>query len=252
MKVALLVEYDGTDFAGWQVQPGQRTVQGELQAAFNSIIQSTIPVHGSGRTDAGVHARGIVAHVELPSSFAMSLEKLCEALNATSGRDVTVRDIRQVPDSFHARFSALNREYTYTIVKRLTSLERRTSWYVWADLDTESMRRCTLAIIGEHDFTSFSKRSDDVDHYRCIVDISDIEEVEERLYIKIRANRFVRGMVRSLVGAFVDVGKGKLSHQRFVELLHEPKEIDRAKYLVPAEGLLFCKVLYPREFGLWE
>jgi tRNA pseudouridine38-40 synthase len=252
MKIALLIEYDGTDFAGWQVQPGVRTVQQDIENAFTVVLQEKVPVSASGRTDAGVHARGMVAHVILPDNKIIGLDKLTEALNGNTGRDIVIRSIREVPDDFHARYSTLDREYRYTISKRRTALYRRNSWFVWEVLDIGSMSRSALALLGEHDFTSFSKRSDDVDHYRSIVEICEFEELEDSIIFTIRANRFVRGMVRSLIGAFVELGKGKLSEDRFIELLNTPTEESRAKYLAPAEGLTLWKIRYPKEYGLWE
>lgn len=252
MKIAFLIEYDGTDFAGWQIQPGVRTVQQELEFAFKTVFQVHIPVTASGRTDAGVHAFGMVAHATLPESSLMGLEKLTQAINGNSGNDVVIRGMREVPEDFHARFQALDREYRYTIFKHRTALSRNFSWFVWETLDITSMKRVAFHCIGDHDFTSYSKRSDDVDHYRSIVDICEFEEFDDKIMFTIRANRFVRGMVRSLIGALVEVGKGKLKKEKFIELLNTPIEENRAKYLAPAEGLVLWKVRYPMEFGLWE
>ncbi len=194
----------------------------------------------------------MVAHAELPEEFAMSLEKFTEAINATSGQDVVIHAVRQVAADFHARFSALDREYHYTIFRRRTALARDYSWYVRGDLDLNVMSNLASHLIGEHDFTSFSKRSDDLEHYRCSVDLCKIEEDGDRLIFIIRANRFVRGMVRAIIGGVVETGKGKLKEEQFIQLLHNPTEDDRAKYLAPAQGLVFWKVRYPKEFGLWE
>ena len=252
MKIALLIEYDGTDFAGWQIQPGVRTVQQELETAFKIVFQEQIAVTASGRTDAGVHALGMVAHATLPESSSIGLEKLTQAINGNSGRDVVIHSIKKVTEDFHARYSTLDREYQYTIFKHRTALHRNFSWFVWETLDLTSMKRAAFHVIGDHDFTSYSKRSDDVDHYRSIVDTCEFEEFEEKIILTIRANRFVRGMVRSLIGALVEVGRGKLSEERFVELLNTPTEENRAKYLAPAEGLTIWKIRYPKKFGLWE
>jgi len=252
MKIALLIEYDGTDFAGWQVQPGVRTVQQELETAFEKVLQKRIAITSAGRTDAGVHAQGMTAHAELPDTFVMSLEKLTDAINATTGRDIVVHSIKEVGADFHARYSALDREYHYTIFKRRTAMHRNLSWYVRSELNIHAMKNVGAHLLGEHDFTSFSKRSDDVEHYRCAVDKCEIVQEENKIIIAIRANRFVRGMVRAIVGGLVEVGKLKMSEDSFFQLLHNPTEEDRAKYLAPAEGLVFWKVRYPKEFGLWE
>jgi len=252
MKIALLIEYDGTDFAGWQIQPGVRTVQQELENAFEQVLQKRVAITSAGRTDSGVHALGMVAHVELPESFSMSIEKLTAAINATSGHDIVVHSINEVASNFHARHSALDREYHYTIFRRRTALARNFSWYVRGDLDISSMKNIAVHLLGEHDFTSFSKRSDDVEHYRCTIDLCEVSEEEEKIIMIIRANRFVRGMVRATVGGLVEVGRSRMTEKLFFQLLHDPTEEDRAKYLAPAEGLVFWKVRYPKEFGLWE
>jgi tRNA pseudouridine38-40 synthase len=251
MKIALLIEYDGTDFAGWQVQPGVRTVQQEIETAFEMVLRQRVPVTASGRTDSGVHGSGMVSHATIPE-ISFGLEKLTEALNAESGNDVIVRSIRQVSDDFHARYSTLDREYRYTIFRRRTALHRNFSWYLRGELDIVAMKRCAESLIGEHDFTSFSKQTDDVDHYRCIVNTCSLEEQEETLVFTIRANRFVRGMVRALIGSIVEVGKGKISYEEFTNLLHNPVEVERAKHIVPACGLTLWKIRYPEEYGLWE
>jgi tRNA pseudouridine38-40 synthase len=251
VKIALLIEYDGTDFAGWQVQPGVRTVQQEIESAFEKVLQQRVAITASGRTDSGVHAIGMVAHATLPE-INFGLVKLTEALNAESGYDVIVRAIREVPEHFNARHSTLDREYRYTIFRRRTALYRNFSWFVRGDLDIDAMKRCAALLLGGHDFTSFSKQTDDVDHYRCIIDAAGFEEYPDNLVFMIRANRFVRGMVRSLIGALVEVGKGKLPIEEFKDLLDNPVEVERAKHLAPAQGLMLWKIRYPQEFGLWE
>ena len=252
MKIALLIEYDGSDFAGWQVQPGVRTVQQELESAFEKVLQQRVAISASGRTDSGVHALGMVAHATLPEHVSIALKKLTEALNAETGFDVIVRDIRKVPDDFNARHKTLDREYRYTIFRRRTALYRNFSWYLHGDLDMQSMKTCASMLVGAHDFTSFSKQTDDVEHYRCIVDISAFEEFDDRLIYTIRANRFVRGMVRAIIGALVEVGKGKITVSNFKELLDHPVEEARAKHIAPAKGLMLWKIRYPAEYWLWE
>jgi len=227
-------------------------VQQELETAFVRVLQKRIAITSAGRTDSGVHALGMVAHSELPDSFTMTLEKLNDAINATSGHDIVVRSIKEVASDFSARHSALDREYHYTITGRRTSLTRNFSWYVRNDLDLVLMKNTAMHLLGEHDFTSFSKRSDDVEHYRCMINKCEINEEGDNIIIMVRANRFVRGMVRAIVGGLVEVGKGRISEEHFFHLLDNPTEEDRAKYLAPAQGLVFWKVRYPRKFGLWE
>src|SRR5579864_4196525 len=151
MKIALLIEYDGTDFAGWQVQPGVRTVQQELENAFERVLQKRIPLTAAGRTDAGVHALGMTAHAEVPDTLTMSMEKFTDAINATSARDIVVHSIKKTDADFHARYSALDREYRYTIFRRRTALQRNYSYYVRGDLHIATMQNISAQLLGEHD-----------------------------------------------------------------------------------------------------
>jgi tRNA pseudouridine38-40 synthase len=251
MKIALLIEYDGKAFCGWQVQPGERSVQGELEKAVTQITGARIAIQGAGRTDTGVHAYGMVAHADLPENYASPLGRLAEGINATSGYDVVVKDIREVPDDFHARFSALSREYRFTIIKGKTAIWRGLSWPIWGALDEELLHQAATKLIGIFDFTSLSKQTEDVSHYQCNVSVSEWKIDGDRLIYTIKANRFVRGMVRALVGAMVEVGKGKLHIEDFQKLLTEPKELDRARYIAPPEGLILWRVEYPEKCNLW-
>lgn len=249
MRLALLIEYDGADFSGWQVQHGERTVQGELEAAFRRITGRGIAIIGSGRTDTGVHAEGMVAHADLDAD--VPLPRLIEGVNATSGHDVAVKDIRAVPQEFHARFSALARRYRYDIIRNRTALHRKYALEVRSPLDTAAMQEAASIILGEHDFTSFSKRSEDVEHYRCNVIRSEWIQHDDFLRYHLAANRFVRGMVRATTGLLLEVGKGNMTIARFEHLLASAEELDRAKFLVEPHGLYLEKVVYPEEFGLW-
>jgi tRNA pseudouridine38-40 synthase len=258
MKVALLIEYDGTDFAGWQVQPRiekaskkNRSVQGEIERGFRQLFQMDVPVVGAGRTDSGVHGRGMVAHAILPEGASMTIPKLTIALNATTPEDIAIRDVREVPDDFNARHSALARQYRYTIKTERTALDRRYVWALRGTLETEKLARAASLLAGEFDFTSFSKRTNDVDHYRCTVEQCEWVFRGTSIALTIRANRFVRGMVRALVGAMVQAGQGDLSLADFETLLKHPRELNRAKYIAPAHGLVLEGVAYPERFGLW-
>ncbi|MBS1903192.1 MAG: tRNA pseudouridine(38-40) synthase TruA [Bacteroidetes bacterium] len=251
MKIALLVEYDGSAFNGWQVQPDGRTVQGALQDTLARLSGNETIVIGAGRTDAGVHAVGMVAHADVNVSAEMPSWKLLEALNALTDEDIVVRDARVVSEDFHARYSAVERSYEYRIARRRIAVGRNYAWQVWQQLDESAMQAAVAMLVGEHDFTSFSKLSDDVNHYRCTVTQAALVNSGDMLTIALSANRFVRGMVRALVGATVEIGKGKLSIEAFRRLIDEPQELHRAKFICPAHGLTFMRVSYPDSFGLW-
>ncbi|MDP4198696.1 MAG: tRNA pseudouridine(38-40) synthase TruA [Bacteroidota bacterium] len=251
MKTAIRIEYDGTEFSGWQVQENGRSVQGEIEHAFRQLFGVDVAVLGAGRTDAGVHAHGMVAHAELPVGMDMTLNKLIIALNATTPEDIVIHDVRAVPEDFHARHSALARQYHYRIRRERTAIDRNVVWAIRRDVDAEKMQFVTAMLIGEHDFTSFSKRTNDVNHYRCLVEYAGWRFHGTSFALTIRANRFVRGMVRALVGAIVQVGQGMLEPDAFEGLLHRPQEFARAKYIAPAHGLVLEGIEYPERFGLW-
>ena len=256
MKLALLIEYDGKEFSGWQIQENGRSVQGEIEGSFQKLFQRRVVVHGAGRTDTGVHASGMVAHVEFDESdeiklAAMPLPKLLLALNSTTGYDVVIKEIRRVADDFHARHSALSRQYRYAILQERTALMRNLVWAIRRPIDQDAMREVTAMLVGEHDFTSFSKRTNDVDHYRCIVEQALWDFHGTTFALTLRANRFVRGMVRALTGAIIQVGQGDMSVSEFQGLLLSPQEVARAKYLAPAHGLVLEHVRYPDRFELW-
>jgi tRNA pseudouridine38-40 synthase len=255
LKLALLIEYDGTKFAGWQTQgdhPLGRSVQGEIEKAFHKLFARTITVYGAGRTDAGVHARGMVAHGEFPDDIIIPLSKFILALNGTTPKDIAILDIRPVAGDFHARHSAISRQYRYTIKRERTAIDRNFVWAIRRDLDFVKLEQCAALLIGEHDFTSFSKRTSDVKHYRCIVQESYWESIGNNFVFTIRANRFVRGMVRALVGAMAQVGQSAITGEAFEMLLRSPQELWRAKYISPAHGLVLEGIEYPERFELWE
>jgi tRNA pseudouridine38-40 synthase len=251
LRVAALIEYDGKDFSGWQVQPGERTVQSELEAALKTVLRKETPILGSGRTDTGVHALGMVAHFDIDEVIAIELPKLQHSVNGISAYDVVIKDMRIVPDDFHARFSAVSREYQYTVIHGKTSIYRDLAWQVWGELDIMAMQETAGALIGKWDFTSLSKQTDAVKDYFCFIMHSEWSIHKDTLIYSIKANRFVRGMVRAIVGSMTEVGKGRMSVDEFKSLLHKPKEFERAKFIAPPQGLILTRVEYPEVFGLW-
>jgi tRNA pseudouridine38-40 synthase len=250
MKYALLIEYDGTAFAGWQIQPDVRTIQGELENALLQLTGTSLQIVGAGRTDAGVHSRGMTAHFQFVESD-LEPYKLKAGLNALTGEDIVIRDVRTAGDDFHARYSAIWREYIYTVCEERSALARFRAFHDTGLLDIGILNDCAAAVLRTEDFTSFSKKTDDVDHYRCTVMVSQWRNDGSMHYYTIRANRFVRGMVRSLVGAMIECARGKISVEHFRQLLTVPTEEHRAKYIAPPQGLVLERVGYPTEYGLW-
>ncbi|MGD1047693.1 MAG: tRNA pseudouridine(38-40) synthase TruA [Candidatus Krumholzibacteriaceae bacterium] len=203
----VVLEYDGTDFRGWQIQPGERTVQGELSRAIGEITGETRKVTGAGRTDAGVHAVAQVA--SFTSESLLSAAVLRRALNARLPADIRVRSVEEAPGGFNARFDAKSRTYRYIFITRATALWRNYYHLVTAALDLPAMRRALAELAGERDFTTFATSRDDSRTKRCIVSKADLLETPPLIAIEITADHFLHHMVRSIAGTALEIGRGK-------------------------------------------
>ncbi len=243
----LTISYDGTAFSGWQVQPGMRTVQGELESAFSELAGEVVRVHGSGRTDAGVHAMAQVAHVE--TALGLPVERIRGAVNARLPVDVRVSRVEEAPADFNARFSAVRRSYVYLMATGEDPLWRNRRWVLGRRLDIEAIREAAETLLGEHDFSSFCLTGSEPNHHRCCLNSISIEwhpELGEMMILRVSANRFLRGMVRSIVGTLAEVGRGHTSATEFREIL-EARDRGRAGATAPACGLYLEKVDYSGE-----
>lgn len=240
-RYRLILEYDGTDFFGWQVQPEQRTVQGVLEETLARFYGVEIRVHGSGRTDTGVHALGQVAHFDAVDKYAPAV--INNGLNALLPADVRVLEVHLVPEDFHARYSARWRWYRYRIYTRQRALGRQFGWWQQHELDWEILTRCAATLPGEHDFSSFSKSDPPVEDRRCYVYAAHWDFDEDEWLFHIVANRFLRHMVRQLVGVMVDVARGRFTTEQFVEMLNNPGKT-YSIFTAPAGGLCLMKVGY--------
>lgn len=240
-NIKLLIEYDGTNYVGWQRQENGKSVQGEIESALQRVLQKEVSVIGAGRTDAGVHARGQVASVRAETKLEPS--EIGGALNALLPEDIVIHNVEEVPAEFHARYSAKERRYSYLIARDPTALQRQYSWYLKYNLDVDLMKRAAESIIGTHDFESFCKANSDVDHYRCTVATAVWKEESTLLQFTISADRFLHGMVRALVGTMVDVGRGYTSLDEFLKIL-EKKDRKEAGMAAPARGLVLEEVVY--------
>lgn len=239
---AFLVMYDGTDFSGWQLQQSARTVQGEIESVLTRLNgDRRVVVVGAGRTDAGVHARGQVAHADI----GIEPEELLYKLRMMLPTDVAIASVSSVSSSFHARFSAVRRSYCYRILDRpdpflaRTALQRRSG-----RLDVASMIEATSALLGPHDFTTYSKINRSTPNLRCTVSECTIREEEYGLSISVSADRFLYGMVRHIVGRLLDVGQGRRSIES-VALDLAARDRSLASMSVPARGLTLEGVGYP-------
>ena len=240
-NIKLLVEYDGRNYVGWQRQENGTSIQGTIESALHQILQESVNVIGAGRTDSGVHARGQVANFR--SETALSVEQIRGGLNALLPEDIVIHHAENVAEDFHARYSAKSREYSYHITLEPSALLRNYAWHVKYRLDRSLMQQTASLLVGVHDFESFCKTQAEVDHHRCTVQRAYWEEQGSRLYFHITADRFLHGMVRTLVGTMVDVGRGYTSYEDFKDILAK-KDRTEAGMAAPAHGLVLESVIY--------
>ncbi len=241
-NLRLVVEFEGTRFHGWQRQPDVPTVQGALEDAIERVFGVRADVTGAGRTDRGVHARDYVCNVHLDTS--MPARRVPLALGAHLSDDVVVVRADDAPEAFHARHDALSRRYVYTLSLRRTALWRRTRLWVRGPLDLEAMRRSAGALVGEHDFTSFTPAANEAWPVcrltTCEVVAPDADTVE----VRVEANRFLHNMVRIIAGTLVEVGRGRLAPERVADILRT-RDRRAAGPTLPPMGLMFAGVTYP-------
>lgn len=248
LRSVLQIEYDGTAYAGYQLQPDQRTIQGELEFALHKLYKQEIRVHGSGRTDTGVHAIHQIVHFNPP--IILKNLNLKAALNTVLPKDIRVLQTAQASEDFHARFSARERQYRYIVSTQCTALDRNRVWQIYQELDLRSMQEAASIFLGEHDFTSFCSAQAEVDHKRCIITRSEWVEENGRYVYYIHGNRFLHSMVRSLVGTMVEVGKGKINI-RDLRILLQKQERNGEALTAPPQGLTLMNVKYEQEIA-WE
>jgi tRNA pseudouridine38-40 synthase len=248
-RLALGIEYDGTAFAGWQFQGHARTVQGELQAALGRVANHPVELVAAGRTDAGVHALHMVAHLETPA--VRPLHGWVLGANTNASDEITVLWARAVADDFHARHSATARTYVYRIGTGPVrpAIERHRVGWVRHPLDEERMHAAAQALVGRHDFSAFR-----ASECQSPTPVRDLQHIEVRgdgtgIAIAVRANAFLHHMVRNIVGSLVLVGRGERSVEWLGEVLQN-RDRTRAGPTAPPQGLYFAGPEYPARFGL--
>ncbi|MDA1082323.1 MAG: tRNA pseudouridine(38-40) synthase TruA [Gemmatimonadetes bacterium] len=247
--IQLVVQYDGTDFSGWQVQPETRTVQGTLEATLSRLAGEPVRVTGAGRTDAGVHARGQSAGVEMASHWTP--ERLRRALNQQLPADVWIADAHEMVTSFHARFGAVSRRYSYVVGLTDDSWSpfRRRFLLPWPHAgapDSDALDWCAAQTCGTHVFRGFAVRgtAPPDDNHQCTVASCAWKSAGTELVLSIEANRFLHHMVRFLVGSMMDVAAGKRPREEFAMLLHAETN-DEVSPPAAACGLTLEQVTYP-------
>lgn len=244
-RVALVIQYLGTHFHGWQRQAHYRTVQEEIEMAIAAVLHQPVTLHGAGRTDSGVHAAAQVAHFE--HSSAIPSERWAQVLNSQLPDDILIRGSAAVPPNWHARFSALWRRYRYTIYtdKRPNLFINPFSWhYYYAPLEESLIQAALNPLIGKHHLAAFHRAGSGRAHSWVEVQAVECYRRGSFLHVEIQANGFLYGMVRLLVGMLVEVGSGQRSLENFTDIWVNQRR-EAVKYAAPAKGLCLLRVGYP-------
>lgn len=242
MRYFITFSYDGTAYHGWQIQPHSVTVQEELQKALSTLMRKPMEVVGAGRTDTGVHARKMIAHFD--HDEVLDCPQLVYKLNKILPRDIAVQHVEPVADDMHARFSAKSRTYHYYVHLDKNPFLRSYSWQVYGNPDFELMNRAARVLMEYKDFTSFSKVNTDTKTNDCTITEARWDRVgEDQWRFTVTANRFLRNMVRAIVGTLMEVGRGRMTIEQLRSVI-EAKDRCRAGDSVPGNALFLVEVLY--------
>ncbi|MCB0800280.1 MAG: tRNA pseudouridine(38-40) synthase TruA [Bacteroidales bacterium] len=242
----IFLSYRGTAYHGWQMQPGRQTVQGVLTKVLSTVLASQLPVTGAGRTDTGVHASFFCAHFDSIRDMLDTDEQFIYNLNSLLPADIAVKRITKVKADASARFDALSRSYTYTIIREKDPFSADTAWLLYWHLDVDRMNEAAAILMNHNDFTSFSRLHGSNKTNFCRVTAARWTEEKGRLVFNITADRFLRNMVRAIVGTLIPVGRGKLSVADFEGVI-DGKNRGLAGQSAPAHGLSLTGIEYPPE-----
>ena len=260
MRYSIRLSYDGSAFCGWQIQNNARTVQGELEKALSTLLGTATSVVGAGRTDSEVNAINYIAHFDTSDEVSINAEQLCYKLNAILPREVAVHEVSAIENEFHARFDARSREYHYFIHFRKDPFCEKYSYRMRYPLDMERMNEAAKHLLGEHDFSCFEKVGGNNATSICTITEAAWSaytpdhakmmgypcQPGDYIVFKIRANRFLRNMVRAVVGTLFEVGRGKLSIEGFRQVI-EMKDRGKAGTSAPGHALFLEDVGYPED-----
>jgi tRNA pseudouridine38-40 synthase len=246
--VKLILEYDGSRYAGWQRQPDQPTIQEAVETALLQLTQQTVTVVGAGRTDAGVHALGQVVSFRIDRDWTP--QEWTRGFNARLPEDIAVRSAAIMPDEFHARYSARGKLYEYRILHRpeRPAVERAYYWHVYRTLDHDGMRQAASLLVGSHNFTSFEGTLTDNEDPMCHLQQLSLTQKGDIILIHAYADRFLKHMVRTIVGTLVEVGHGKRTPNSVADIL-AAKDRTAAGRTAPAHGLFLLRVDYESSEG---
>ncbi len=238
------ISYDGTDFNGWQIQKGGRTIQQVLEEALSKIAKEEIKITSAGRTDAGVHAIGQYANFHFP--IKMTAKQIQFALRTKLPYDILVTKVMEVPDDFNARFNAISRTYRYILAKEFTPFNRKYKSFIpKIEIETEIVEECLKYFIGKHDFTSFAKFNPDLNNYFCTILKFEFEETNNDYRFVIQANRFLHNMVRRIVGTIINISSTNTNPDSIKILLVAKTPENKLITTAPPNGLYLIDVGYP-------
>jgi tRNA pseudouridine38-40 synthase len=240
-NIKVILEYEGTNYRGWQIQENSSTIQEKVEEAIYKLTGERSRITGGGRTDAGVHARGQVANFTITKDF--KLHQIVGGLNAYLPDDIVVKSAQEVNHDFNARFSAKKRIYQYYICSERTALNRKFCWQIFQKFDSAVLDSLSEILLGEHDFSSFARLDTQSKHKNCIVFESMRKNQGDLLIYRIVANRFLHGMVRTIVGTMMDVAFGKYTIDDFEKIL-SVKDRKEAGPAAPAKGLILEEIIY--------
>lgn len=244
MRYFIRFSYFGKAYHGWQKQPNAVTVQEVLEKALSTLLHKKIELVGAGRTDAGVHAKEMQAHFEFNGTE--KLDELIHRLNAFLPQDIAVMDIKKVLENAHARFDALERTYEYWVVQTKSPFHSDLTHFVKQPLDLNAMNKAALLLMEHKDFECFSKSKSDVKTFFCDIKSAEWKKDSHKLVFTITADRFLRNMVRAIVGTLLDVGTGKMGAEQ-INAIVASKDRGQAGVSVPAKGLYLTRIVYPKQ-----
>jgi tRNA pseudouridine38-40 synthase len=247
MRFLFEISYHGVRYHGWQTQANAKGVQQVVEEVFSKLLRQPVKIVGSGRTDTGVHCRQQFFHADLPCE--PDREKFLVQLNSFLPPDIAIRGYRKVKPDASARYDATERTYEYRITREKDPLEAGRAFFCYKPLDILALNEAAQALLGDHDFEAFSKVKTDVNHFRCNIKKAHWREEGHLLIFTITANRFLRGMVRAIVGTLLDVGSGKTSPADFRKIV-QSRDRKKAGMNVPPEGLYLHRVKYPAHIFL--
>jgi len=241
MNIKFTLEYDGTNYHGWQIQKDLPTIQGELKRAFELVLPNEkINIIGSGRTDQGVHAYGQVASLHISNDI--DLHNLFKSINGIINDDIYIRNFQIMDENFNARFSAKHRLYKYYLTKEYSPFKKNISWFLKSDIEFKLLEACASALVGEHNFSMLSKNNIEVKNKNCIIYESVWEDSKNELIYTIKANRFLHHMVRFIVGASIETANSKIQLDEFIDLVNNRSSAH--PFCAPAKGLFLHEVSY--------